>query len=83
MHEHARGQTDGRTDSNIRPQARVHANTRTYALMNVRMYDQTFGRSNVHADRQTDRQTNGQTDGRTHTYALTNGRMHTHLRYYA
>ena len=64
---HADRQTDGLTDSNIRPHARVHSNTRTHALMNIRMYDQIFRRTNMHADRQTDERT----DGRTHTYALT------------
>ena len=33
--------TDRRTDSNICPHARVHANTRMHALMNAGLYDQT------------------------------------------
>ena len=77
-HEHARGQIDGRTDSSIRPHARVHANTRTHALMNAGLYDQTFGRRNMHADRQTDRQTYRQTDGRTHLRP--HARAHAHTR---
>ena len=67
MHEHARGQTDGRTDSNIRPHARVHANTRMHALMNAGLYDQT-GR--------TDGLT--QTPSRTRACTHTNGSMLTH-----
>ena len=66
-HEHARGQTDGR------PHARVHANTRTHALMNAGLYDQTFGRTNMYADRQAVRRT----DGRTHIYAITHALAHT------
>ena len=46
--------------------------------MNARMHDQTFGRTNMHADRQTD----GRTDGRTdiHTYALMHARIDTYGR---
>ena len=75
-HEHARGQIDGRTHSSIRPHARVHANTRTHALMNAGLYDQTFGRTNMHADRQTDRQT----DGRTNSHLRPHARAHAHTR---
>ena len=80
-HEHARGQTDGR------PHARVHANTRTHALMNAGLYDQTFGRTNMHADRQADRRTDGltYTQSRTRACTHTNGSMltrtHDALRY--
>ena len=45
-----------------------------HTLMNARMCEQTFGRKNMHAERQTDRQT----DGRTKTYALTHACMQTH-----
>ena len=45
-----------------------------HALMNAHMYEQTFGRTNMHADRQTYRQT----DRQTHTYALTHARTQTH-----
>ena len=31
--------------------------------MKVRMYEETFGRTNMHADRQRDRRTDGWTDG--------------------
>ena len=70
-HEHARGQTDGRTDSNIRPHARVQANTRMHALMNAGLYDQT-GR--------TDGLT--QTPSRTHDalmYIRTDGQTYAHM----
>ena len=40
----------------------------------------TFGRTNMHADRQTDMQTDGRKAVRTHTYAITHDRMHTHER---
>ena len=43
--------------------------------MNARLYDQTFGRTNMHADRQT----NGRTDERSHTYALGES-VHAHTR---
>ena len=62
------GQMDGH--SNICPHARVHVNTWMYALMNARMYDQTFGHTHM--------QTIGLMDGRTHTHALTHMRMHKH-----
>ena len=75
-HEHARGQTDGRTDSNIHPHARVHANTRTHALMNEGLYDQTFGRTHMHLDRRTDRQTYG----RTNLHIRPHARAHAHTR---
>ena len=70
---HADRQTDGLTDSNVRPHARVHSNTRTHALMNIRMYDQIFRRTNMHADRQTDERTDGRTDShiRPHARAFT------------
>ena len=83
-HEHARGQIDGRTDSSILPHARVHANTRTHALMNAGMYDQTFGRTNMHVDRQADRRTDGRTDShirnytRAHAHTLTVACLHAH-----
>ena len=41
--------------SHIHPHAYVHANTRTHALMDAGLYDQTFGRTNMHAHRQPDR----------------------------
>ena len=75
-HEHAGGQIDGRTDSSIRPHARVHANTRTHALMNADLYDQTFGcRTCTRTDRQTDRQS-GWTDSHLRNHA----RAHAHTR---
>ena len=43
--------------------------------MKARMYEETFGRKNMHADRQTDRQTFGRTDRRT------NGRPHTNCKH--
>ena len=65
---HADRQMDGRTDSNIRPHARVHANTRMHALMNAGLYDQT-GRTHTNAlthTRCTQVHTHGRTDIRTH-----------------
>ena len=43
-----------------------------HALLNARMCEQTFGRTNMHADRQM--------DGRTQTYTLTHACMQTHER---
>ena len=63
-------QADRQTDG--RPQARVHANTRMHALMNAGLYDQTFGHTNMHVDRQTD----GWTDGRRHTHTCSYGGKH-------
>ena len=51
----------------------MHGNTRTHALMNARVYDQTFGCINMHADRQTD----GQRDELTHTSSCTRTFTHT------
>ena len=70
-HEHAHGQTDRRTDSNICPHARVHANTRMHALMNAGLYDQT-GRTDGLA----------QTPSRTHDalrYIRTDGQTYAHM----
>ena len=75
-YEHAREQTVGRRESNIRPHARVQLNTRTHVLMNARMYDQTFGRSNMHEDRQPARQT----DGRKDSHIRPDARAHAHTR---
>ena len=74
-HEHARGQTDGR------PHARVHANTRTHALMNAGLYDQTFGRTNMHADRQTDGWTDShlRPHARAHAHTRTVACLHAHM----
>ena len=52
-HEHARGQTgrqtDGRTDSHIRPHARAHAHTRTVACLHAHtMHSGTYARTESH-----------------------------------
>ena len=49
--------------------------------MNARMCEQTFGRTNMHADRQSDRQTDGRKDGRTlkHTISRTRACKHTNV----
>ena len=73
--------TDGRTHTYAPTHARVPVNTGTHALMNAGFYDQTFGRTNMHADIQTDRQTDKltdcRTDGLTHTPPRTRACTHT------
>ena len=71
---HADRQTDGRTDSNIRPYARVHANTRMHALMNAGLNDQT-GRTDGLT------QTPSRTRACTHTNGSMLTRTHDALRY--
>ena len=91
-HEHARGQTqtDERTDGRIQTYALTHAcmQTRTHEFLNACLYDQTYGRTNMHADRQIDRQTDGRTPhshicprASTHTNASMLTRTHDALRY--
>ena len=71
----------GRSDSHIRPHARAHAHTRTHALMNTRMYEQTFGRLNMNADRQTDGWTDShiRPHARAHAHTRTLACLHAHM----
>ena len=55
--------------------------------MNEGLYDQTFGRTNMHLDRRTDRQTDGRTDlyirphARAHAHTRTVACLHAHTKY--
>ena len=76
---HTNMHADRQTDSNIRPHARVHANTRMHALMNAGLYDQT-GRTDSHKRPHAHTMHSGtyaRTDRHTHTCSY--GGKHPHI----
>ena len=87
------GRTDGLTHTPSRMRAWKHRNAcideRTHVRSNISMHEHARRQtdrwthryaSNNWTHEHACRQTDGRTDGRTHTYALTQSRMHTHER---